>query len=337
MRCGTLLHVCTSQRKGTVKRGCGSAVAVPGHGLEGDAHAGDWHRQVSLLAEADIASMRALGLELAPGAFGENLVIEGLDVASLGIGSRLRVGEVELELSQIGKVCHTRCAIYHRTGDCIMPRAGLFARVTRGGELRPGLPLEVLEAVSPAAPQAAVLTVSDSCSRHEAEDTAGPATGAHLAARIGAHIAWTGVEPDERDRLTARLEELVARKLDLVLTVGGTGCGPRDVTPEATREVIEREVPGLAEAMRAASLRVTPHAMLQRGVAGIRGQTLIVNLPGSRRAAVENLEVILPALDHAVRLLRGQTTHPLDPRRRHPRERPRVAPVGAGEGPSLGS
>ncbi len=323
---GTLLAVCVSARKGTVKRAVERARLLPEHGIEGDAHAGPWHRQVSLLDIGDIAAMRAQGLELEWGAFGENLVVEGVDLSRIGIGTRLEVGAAELEVTQIGKECHTRCAIYHRTGDCIMPRAGVFARVVRGGEVAPGEAVRVVRAVPREAIQVAVLTVSDSRAAGLAEDTAGPAVARLLAERLGAHVAWYGIEPDDRERLEARLRDLVGRGLDLVLTAGGTGFGPRDVTPEATRAVMEREAPGLAEAMRAASREATPHAVLQRGVAGIARRTLIVNLPGSERAARENLEAILPALPHAVGLLRGHTAHAGDPRVRG----------GAGELPVVG-
>ncbi len=312
---GALRFVCTSRRKGTVKQAVKAARAVADHGIEGDAHAGGRHRQISLLGEHDIDTMRAMGLELEPGAFGENLIVRGTDLDGLGIGSRLRIGKVELEVTQIGKVCHSRCAIYHRTGDCIMPRAGVFARVLCGGELTPGAAVALLHRVPRDATQAAVLTVSDSCAAGTAEDTAGPAVASLIVDRLSAHLGWTGVAADSYEGLICRLKDLCDRRLDLVVTTGGTGCAARDVTPEATRAVIEREVPGLAEAMRAASLEITPHALLQRGVAGIRGTSLIVNLPGSRKAAVENLEVILPALAHAVQLLRGDTAHPEDPRR----------------------
>lgn len=310
MSAGRLLHVCISDCKGTTKNPVPHAVLQENHGLLGDAHAGPGHRQVSLLDEADVAGMRAKGLELAPGAFGENLVIAGLDLATLGIGSRLQVGQAELEITQIGKLCYDRCPIYHQTGDCIMPRAGVFARVLQGGKVAPGMSIEVVACVPRQTIQAAVLTVSDRCAAGTAKDTAGPAVSAQLQEELDAHMAWTGVAPDEREIITQILQGLAERGLDLMVAVGGTGCGPRDVTPEATRSVIEREVPGLAEAMRAASARLTPHALLQRGVCGIRGTTLILNLPGSEKAAVENLAAVLAALPHAVQLIRGDTAHP---------------------------
>jgi len=305
-----LAFVCVSDRKGIPKHAVDRVRLVADHGIEGDAHAGDWHRQVSLLDERDIDGMRSRGLDLQPGAFGENLVLRGLELGDLGVGSRLAVGDAELEITQIGKACHTRCAIYYHAGDCIMPRLGLFARVVRGGDVGAGTPAEVHEGVPRDALQAAVLTVSDRCAQGLTRDTAGPAVAERLGDVLAARLAWTGVVPDEREAIAARLEDLAGRDLALVVTVGGTGLAERDVTPEATRDVIDREVPGLAEAMRAASAAVTPNAWLSRGVCGVRRRTLIVNLPGSRKAATENLEAVLPAIPHAVRTVRGDASHP---------------------------
>ena len=307
---GRLIHVCVSEKKGIAKHEVPSVSVQVEHGVEGDAHAGEWHRQISLLAHADIESMRAKGLELEPGAFGENLVIDGLDCNELGVGSQLRIGPVLLELTQIGKVCHTRCAIYYSTGDCIMPRTGLFARVLEGGALHEGMPVQVVHSVARSTIQAAVITVSDRCFEGVTRDTAGPAVAALLVKEINARIAWTRVVPDEVERIAAELKELCDRRVDLVITAGGTGISARDVTPEATRKVIDRELPGLAEAMRAASALKTPNALLSRAIAGVRRETLILNLPGSLKAATENLAAILPALPHAVKMLRGETAHP---------------------------
>jgi len=150
-----------------------------------------------------------------------------------------------------------------------------------------------------------ILTVSDRSARGEREDLSGPVLVQAVAERwTEATVAETGIVPDERAEISAALIRWADdSRLDLILTTGGTGFAPRDVTPEATRAVIERDAPGLAEAMRADSLRVTPHAMLSRAVAGIRGRTLIVNLPGSPKAAIENLATILPVLSHAIELL----------------------------------
>lgn len=150
-----------------------------------------------------------------------------------------------------------------------------------------------------------ILTVSDRSSRHERLDMSGPAL-AQAVMEQGWEVVQTVILPDEQDQIARLLIEWAdGGGLDVILTTGGTGFSSRDVTPEATLSVIQRQTPGLAEAMRSASLQVTPHAMLSRAVAGIRSHTLIVNLPGSPKAAVENLAVLLPVLPHAAQLLQN--------------------------------
>ena len=151
-----------------------------------------------------------------------------------------------------------------------------------------------------------VLTISDRCSRGETEDRSGPLIAELVRERLQAEVTVAACVPDDREQIARTLVDWCDHgKADLILTSGGTGFAPRDVTPEATREVIEREAPGLAEAMRRETARITPHAMLSRAVAGIRRTTLIVNLPGSAKAVAENLEAILPALPHGIEILKG--------------------------------
>jgi molybdenum cofactor synthesis domain-containing protein len=305
---GTVKALCISDNKGEQKKPVDRCVFRADYGIESDAHAGDWHRQVSLLLDSDIESIRAKGLDdLSDGDFAENVILSGVDLNSCGLGSRLRLGEdVVLSISQIGKVCHTRCRIFYLAGDCIMPRLGVFARVEVGGRVCPGDRAEAFDIVGRDRLQAVVLTISDRCSRNEAKDTAGPAVANILSESLIANIYRTAILPDEKDTIAERLKHYCdGHSIDLVLAVGGTGFSPRDVTPEAAREVIDRFTPGLGEAMRTASMAKTPHAMLSRAVSGIAGATLIVTLPGSERAASENLQAILPALGHGLAKLRG--------------------------------
>ena len=151
-----------------------------------------------------------------------------------------------------------------------------------------------------------ILTVSDRSARGERADESGPTIKRLVLEQLDAVVEAEGLVPDEREEIADKLTEWCDEKrLDLILTTGGTGFGPRDITPEATKDVIERETPGFPEAMRMEGFRITPHALLSRATAGIRGRTLIINLPGSPKAVAEGLEVILPALPHAVETVRG--------------------------------
>jgi len=133
-----VVAVCISENKGERKTLVPQVELRVDHGIVGDAHAGDWHRQVSLLAEESIEKMRRLGLSVTAGAFAENITTRGLDLVSLPVGTRLHLGEALVEVTQIGKECHTRCAIYYQAGDCVMPKEGIFAKVIRGGMVKPG-------------------------------------------------------------------------------------------------------------------------------------------------------------------------------------------------------
>jgi len=135
---GKVYAVCISEAKGTPKKEVPEALLVAGHGIQGDAHAGDWHRQVSLLSEDKVERFRETGIDVDNGAFGENILVTGIDPVSLVVGTKVRIGESLLEITQIGKECHTRCRIYNTVGDCIMPREGVFAKVLEGGSVKRG-------------------------------------------------------------------------------------------------------------------------------------------------------------------------------------------------------
>jgi molybdenum cofactor synthesis domain-containing protein len=303
---GIVRAICVSEARGTEKHPVDSAFFAADWGIEGDAHAGRWHRQVSLLSTAKVDAFNARGAAVLPGAFGENLLVEGLDLRALPVGTLLQCGDVRLEITQIGKECHSHCEIYKRVGDCIMPREGVFARVLRPGRIRVGDAMQLAARDTPRPWQAAVITLSDKGARGEREDTSGPAVAERLRAG-GYEVVEQLLLADEPQALQRELIRLAdQRQLDLILTTGGTGFGPRDCTPEATLAVATRNAPGIAEAIRAASMRITPRAMLSRAASVIRGKTLIVNLPGSPKACMESMDVFLDVIPHALGLLRGE-------------------------------
>jgi molybdopterin adenylyltransferase len=297
---GVVVAVCISDEKGTMKRDVGKGTIVDGYGLENDAHGGPWHRQVSLLSEASIQKMADIGLNVFPGIFAENITVRGIDLPKLPVGIWLRIGEeAVLEITQIGKECHTGCAIFQQVGQCVMPKEGVFAKVIRGGEVKRG---DVIRVGFPV--RTAILTISDKGSRGERTDASGDVI--EDAVKSIGTVIDRGLVPDDYDKIVSELKRMADDlDADLILTTGGTGLGPRDVTPEATQAVIYKAAPGIPHAMLQSGLAKTPHAMLSRATAGVRGKTLIVNLPGSPKAVKEGLDAILPALPHAVEVIRG--------------------------------
>lgn len=315
---GKIIAVCISEKKGVQKKEVPSGVLVPDWGIEGDAHAGKWHRQVSLLSydkvnrfresekmktegtggSADVSLIRN-------GAFGENLLVEGIDLSSLPVGTGLQIGECFLVVSQIGKACHSHCEIYKKMGDCIMPREGIFAEVIKGGTVRPGDEVKCIPQDKDSPFTAAVITLSDRAFEGSYEDRSGPVIESMLT-EAGYVVKEKLLLPDGKEKLAAELRRLSdQRQINVIFTTGGTGFSERDLTPEATKEVCDREVPGIGEALRAYSLTITKNAILSRQTAGIRKRSLIINLPGSPKAVREDLEYLLPALGHGLGILRG--------------------------------
>lgn len=300
---GEIKAICISEKRGTQKHAVDEACFITEYGIEGDAHAGNWHRQVSFLGLEEIEDFRRRGAQVELGAFGENVVAEGFRFKELPVGTRLRCGEVFFEITQIGKKCHSHCEIFKQVGDCIMPREGVFARVLHGGRIRKGDVLELTTDLLPL--EAAIITASDKGSRGERADKSGDTAEAILK-EAGYKVVHRVIVPDEKTELVQTMKAFADEGIALVVTTGGTGFSVRDVTPEATLAVCERLAPGIPEAMRALSLKITPRAMLSRAVAGIRKRTLIVNLPGSAKAVEECLNFVLPSLRHGIDILRGE-------------------------------
>lgn len=303
---GKVIAVCTSERKGIQKHDVHTAHFSVDWGIDGDAHAGRWHRQVSLLSADKIEAFNQRGANVVPGAFGENLVVDGFDFRALPVGTLLRCGDVLLEMTQIGKECHSHCEIYKKMGECIMPHEGVFARVITPGTISAGDEMSIEKREGHFPWQAAVITLSDKGAAGERKDESGPAVAKRLR-EAGYAVVEELLLPDDAAALRLQLARLCdQRRLDLILTTGGTGCSARDTTPEATLAVADRNVPGIAEAMRAASMKITPHAMISRAASVIRGKTLIINLPGSPKACMENMDVFMDTIPHAMGLLRNE-------------------------------
>ncbi len=302
---GIVKGICISKKRGTQKTEVSTAELKENWGLIGDAHAANWHRQVSLLSFEKIEDFRKKGAEIDFGAFGENLIIEGFDLCSIPVGSKIAVGDTLLRVTQIGKECHSHCEIYQTMGDCIMPREGIFAEVLEGGRIQVGDKVTVFPLEKDRPITVAVITMSDKGARGEREDKSGP-TVCEMVKAAGWEVIETVLIPDDKDLIKRQLIRLAdQRQVNLILTTGGTGFAERDVTPEATQEVCDRMANGIAEAIRAYSMTITKRAMLSRAVSGIRKKTLIVNLPGSPKAVREALEFIIPELPHGIGILCG--------------------------------
>lgn len=295
--------VSVSEKKGVRKTNVDSAFLENDFGIKGDAHAGKWHRQVSLLALESVKKMQEKGLDVKSGDFAENITTEGIDLLTLPVGTRLRIGNVDLIISQIGKICHHHCAIYYQAGDCVMPKEGIFGVVRGSGEIKVG---DNVENIGKDGFSVGIITLSDRASQGVYEDKTGPALEEYVSKELKTSFVRREVIADDMDLLEKTLKDFAdTQEFDLIITNGSTGVSPRDIAPDVTLKVIEKRILGFEEAMRAESFKIRPTALLSRAVCGTRNKSLIINVPGSPNGAIENLSVIMPAVSHGILKLQG--------------------------------
>jgi molybdopterin adenylyltransferase len=305
-----ILSVNISEKKGTIKVPV-EAICLSNMGIGTDAHAGDWNRQISLLGiESMLKFEKETGRKVKPGEFAENITTEGLELWKMKPLDRLKCGESDLEVTQIGKECHgASCAIFKETGDCVMPKEGIFCRVIRPGTLRPG---DVLE-YHPKVYSVRIITLSDRASRGEYEDKSGPrireVSEEFFKNNSSLFTLHTSLIPDDPARLKDLLLKCKEEKTDLIFTTGGTGIGPKDFTPDVVRPLLNKEIPGIMEMIRVKYGKDKPQALASRSVAGVMHQSLVFTLPGSVKAVNEYLAEILPAINHLIMMLHGIDKH----------------------------
>ncbi len=311
MQQGSVVSVNISTQRGTCKEPV-PEIAINERGVAGDAHADDWHRQVSLLALESIERFGdAAGRTFHPGDFAENITTQGIDLVEAAPLDRFRIGpSVEIEVTQRGKKCHgDGCAIYQEVGQCVMPKEGIFCRVLRAGTVTPRMPV----VYEPRTLRCRVITLSDRASRGIYADRSGPHVRERLEKFAGAN-RWrlelgTAVLPDDAVRLRDALTAARDAGEDLIITTGGTGIGPRDIAPDVVTALADRTIPGIMERIRAKYAASNPRALLSRSVAAMIGQSLVFTLPGSLNAVDEYLDEIEKTLEHALFMVRGLDVH----------------------------
>lgn len=306
----TVVSVNISEKKGTIKLPV-PEIELNELGVAHDAHAGDWHRQVSLLADESVQRFtHAAGRKINYGEFAENITTKGLELVNTHPLDRLTIGDVELEITQIGKECHgTSCAIFKEVGNCVMPKEGIFARVLKNGIVKAGDQVNYIPRVY----KVLVITLSDRASRGEYSDRSGPRIEQLLSSFFENNNWAFAIErkliPDDDATLKTLLEEAKQAKTDIVITTGGTGIGPRDITPDVVKSLLDKEIPGIMELIRFKYGSLKPNALLSRAVAGVMDRTLVYTLPGSVKAVEEYMTEIMPTLRHSIYMLHNLDAH----------------------------
>ena len=305
-----VLSVNISENKGTIKKPV-DKIELNTKGVVGDAHSGQWHRQVSLLATESIKKFEAEAKrEIKYGEFAENITTKGFELYNMMPMDILRNDSVELMITQIGKKCHgDNCAIYKEVGNCVMPKEGVFAKVVKTGSLKAGDSLEYIKRRF----KITVITLSDRASIGEYEDRSGP----EISKLLQEYFSKTNREieinniviPDEEYKLAISVDDALDNDVDIIITTGGTGIGPRDITPDVISGMLDKEIPGIMEHIRVKYGSKIPGALLSRGVAGVIDNSLVFTLPGSVKAVREYMAEIMPILNHSLYTVNGLDLH----------------------------
>lgn len=307
---GAVLSVNVSADKGMAKKPVPS-IRVDELGIKGDAHAGRWHRQVSLLSDECIQQFSSkVGREFGPGDFAENITTRGIDLTQVAILDELTIGEVRLQITQIGKTCHPKnCSVFEQVGKCVMPKEGVFCRVLSGGAISTGDAIDY----RPRTLSFLVITLSDRASRGEYEDRSGPRIVSMLGDFFGPkrwrHKVDNVLLPDDPKKLRRQLGTARQEGVDVVITTGGTGVGPRDVAPDVVVSLCDMLIPGIMDDIRLKCGQQNPNALLSRSIAGVMEKTLVYALPGSVRAVEEYMTEILKTMEHLLLTVRGIDPH----------------------------
>jgi molybdopterin adenylyltransferase len=305
-----IISVNISEKKGTVKKPV-HIINLTKKGIPEDAHSGSWHRQISLLGQESFDKFAVLaGRKINYGEFAENITTEGILLYETLPFDKFFNDNVELEVSQIGKKCHgDSCAIYREVGNCVMPKEGIFARVIKEGILTPGDVLNYL----PKTFKAKIITLSDRAFSGEYQDLSGPRITEILKNFFDDKKYLSQIDneiiPDDAEILKKLVTETISNSYDIIITTGGTGIGPRDITIETLKPLIEKEIPGIMESIRIKYGMDKPNALLSRGIAGITNKTIIYTLPGSVKAVNEYMEEIQKTMYHLFLMMNSIDSH----------------------------
>ena len=305
-----VISVNISGKKGTIKHPV-KEITITENGVMDDAHAGDWNRQVSLLAIESVEKFsKEAKRKINFGEFAENITTQGIELPKCHIFDRFRIGETELELTQIGKECHgTACAIFKEVGNCVMPKEGIFCRVLKTGKIKPNDRIVYVPKVF----RVSIITLSDRASGGVYEDRSGPRIkellNSFFSARDQRFDIHNVLIPDDADALQKLLIQHRNDESDFIFTTGGTGIGERDITVETVSAMLDKQLPGIMELIRVKYGMEKPNALLSRGIAGTMGKSMVYTLPGSVKAVTEYMCEITKTMDHALFMLHGIDKH----------------------------